>query len=110
MYSKEEGTPAAKLPEQIHGNTKKSRYNKIMKIQQKASKENLEKKIGQEYEVIIEDTSFDNKFLIGRTKQDVPEIDGMIYIKNNSSKNLINQFTKVKILEVKEYDLIGELI
>ena len=30
MYSKEEGTPAARLPEQIHGNTKKSRYNKIM--------------------------------------------------------------------------------
>ena len=33
MYSKEEGTPAARLPEQIHGNTKKARYNKIMKAQ-----------------------------------------------------------------------------
>ena len=30
MYSKEEGTPAAKLPNQIHGNTKKARYRKIM--------------------------------------------------------------------------------
>ena len=25
MYSKEDGTPAARLPEQIHGNTKKAR-------------------------------------------------------------------------------------
>ena len=41
QYSKEEGTPAAKLPNQIHGNTKKSRYNKIMLEQQKISKENF---------------------------------------------------------------------
>ena len=38
MYSKEEGTPAAKLPDQIHGNTKKARYNKIMEAQQEISK------------------------------------------------------------------------
>ena len=79
MYSKEEGTPAARLPDQIHGNTKKARYNKIMEVQQKISKENLEKKIGKVYEALIEDISFDGKYLIGRTKQDVPEEDGIIY-------------------------------
>lgn len=110
MYSKEEGTPAAKLPEQINGNTKKSRYNKIMKIQQKISNENLQRKIGQETEVLIEDISFDGKFLIGRTKQDAPDIDGIIYVKNNNSKNLVNKFVKAKITEVKDYDLVGELI
>ena len=46
MYSKEEGTPAARLPEQIHGNTKKSRYNKIMEIEKEASRQKLEEKIG----------------------------------------------------------------
>ena len=110
IYSKEEGTPAAKLPGQINGNTKKSRYNKIMKIQQKISKENLQTKIGQEYEVLIENISFDEKFLIGRTKVDVPEIDGIIYIKNDIETNFVNQFVKVKITSVKDYDLIGELI
>lgn len=44
MYSKEEGTPAAKLPNQIHGNTKKARYRKIMEQQSRISKENLEKR------------------------------------------------------------------
>ena len=110
MYSKEEGTPAAKLPEQIHGNTKKSRYNKIMEIQQKISNENLKNKIGQKFEVLIEDISFDGKYLIGRTKQDVPDIDGIIYVKNQDKKNLVNQFIKVHIIEVKDYDLIGEII
>ena len=45
MYSKEDGTPASKLPEQIHGNTKKSRYNQIMKIQQKISNEKLKEMV-----------------------------------------------------------------
>ena len=110
MYSKEEGTPAAKLPEQIHGNTKKARYNKIMEIQQKISNENLTNKIGQEFEVLIEDISFDGKYLIGRTKQDVPDIDGIIYVKNKEKVNLINKFIKVHIIDVKDYDLIGEII
>ena len=59
MYSKEEGTPAAKLPDQIHGNTKKARYNKIMEAQQEISKEILTNKIGKNYKVLVEDMSFD---------------------------------------------------
>ena len=109
IYSKEEGTPAARLPNQINGNTKKSRYNKIMKEQQQISKENLETKIGKEYDVLIEGKTFDEKYLVGRTKQDVPEIDGVIYIENKNNEDLQNQFVKVKILEVKNYDLIGEI-
>ena len=110
MYSKEDGTPAAKLLGQIHSNTKKSRYNKIMKIQQKISNENLQRKIGQEYEALIEDISFDGKYLIGRTKQDVPDIDGIIYIKNDQKEQLVDKFVKVQITDVRDYDLIGEII
>ncbi len=110
MYSKEEGTPAAKLPDQIHGNTKKSRYNKIMAIQQKVSNENLKNKIGQVVEVLIEDISFDGKYLIGRTSQDVPEEDGIIYVENNNFENKVNTFVNVKIIEVRDYDLIGKII
>ena len=110
IYSKEEGTPAAKLLGQIHSNTKKSRYNKIMQIQQKISNENLKRKIGKEFEVLVEEVSFDGKYLIGRTKQDVPDIDGIIYIKNAQDINLINAFVKVRITDFRDYDLIGELI
>ena len=111
MYSKEDGTPAEKMPNQIHGNTKKSRYNKIMRLQKGISKENLEKRIGKEYEVLIENKTFDNKYWIGRTKMDVPEMDGVVYIENKSNnKDLINQFLKCQITEVRDYDLIGILI
>ena len=112
MYSKEEGTPAARLPEQIHGNTKKSRYNKIMEAQSKISLENLEKKIGNTYTVLVEDVSFDGKYFVGRTMQDVPEIDGLVYIKNDRNHkidNILNSFVECRIERVSNYDLIGNI-
>ena len=54
-YSKEEGTAAAKMQEQVKANIKKSRYNEIMSIQQKVSNENLKNKIGKVYKALIED-------------------------------------------------------
>ena len=110
MYSKEDRTPAEKLPNQIHGNTKKARYNKIMSLQQEISKENLEKRVNKEYEVLIENKTFDNKYWVGRTKMDVPEMDGVVYLKNTASKDLINKFVKCKIKSVEKYDLVGEII
>ncbi len=112
MYSKEEGTPAAKLPDQIHGNTKKARYNKIMEAQQEISKQILENKIGKIYRVLVEDMSFDGKYFIGRTMQDVPEEDGLVYIKNNENLNeseILNNFIDCKIVDVSNYDLIGDI-
>ena len=109
QYSKEEGTPAAKLPDQIHGNTKKARYNKIMS-EQKISNDILKNKIGKKCEVLIEETSFDNKFYIGRTMQDVPEIDGLVYIKNDGQENILNTFVKCEVIDVKNYDLIAKIV
>ena len=111
MYSKEDGTPAEKLPNQIHGNTKKARYNQIMKIQQEISKNIQEKKIGSTYEVLIENMSFDGKYYIGRTMQDVPEMDGMVYIKNTvkqKPEEIVNHFIHCKVTEVSDYDMIAK--
>ena len=107
-YSKEDGTPAARIKEQIHPMTKKSRYNKIMKLQQEISKQNLEKRIGKEVEILIEGKAFDRKTYIGRSCMDVPEIDGVVYV--NTKKELhMGEFVKGKIVDVSSYDLICEL-
>ena len=111
MYSKEDGTPAEKLPNQIHGNTKKARYNQIMKAQQEISKELQNEKLGKTYEVLVEDMSFDGKYFIGRTMQDVPEMDGIVYIKNSKERKpeeILNQFINCKITDVSDYDLLAE--
>lgn len=108
-YSKEDGTPASRLKEQIHPMTKKSRLNKIMSLQQKISKQNLKNKIGKEVEVLVEDKSFDGKTYIGRSYMDVPEIDGVVYIESDE-KIQIGSFVKCTITDVKEYDLIAKKI
>lgn len=113
MYSKEEGTPASHLLEQIHGNTKKSRYNKIMKKQAKISLENLEKKIGIVYKVLIEYLSFDGKYFVGRTIQNVPDEDGLVYIKNDGkfkAEDVLNSFVDCEIVGVSDYDLMGKIV
>lgn len=108
-YSKEEGTGAYTMKMQVHPMTKKSRYNKIMKLQNEISKQNLAKYIGKTYKVLIEDAIPDEKggaIFVGRTYMDVPEIDGHIYLKGNAQ---INTFVNCKITKAYEYDLIGEI-
>ena len=108
-YSKEDGTPAEKLDNQIHPMTKKSRYNKIMSLQQQISDENLKKQIGNKLEVLIEDESFDGKYYIARSENEVPDIDGIIYVEK-SEDELLDKFVKVEIIGNKDYDIIGKLI
>ena len=108
-YSKEEGTPAARIKDQVHPMTKKSRYNKIMALQAEVSEENEKKYIGKELEVILEERSFDGKYYIARSYMDVPDIDGVIYVKCDD-ENLEGEFIKVRIIESNDYDLVAEKI
>ena len=108
-FSKEEGTPAEKLKDQIHPMTKKSRYNKIMSLQQKIASETQQEMVGKELEVLIETKTFDGKYYVGRSYREVPDIDGLIYIEM-VDKALEGKFVKCKITKASGYDLIGEII
>ena len=108
-YSKEDGTPAEKLPNQVPEKIKRARKDKIMKIQQKNSEEKLKEKIGKIYDVLIENKTFDNKFLVGRTQMDSPEIDGVVYINNDKSQNYIGNIVKCQITDVKQYDIFAKI-
>ena len=109
MYSKEDGTPASRIKEQIHYKTKLSRYNKIMKLESQISKIKLEEKIGNIYTALVDGFSNDGKFICARSYMDIPNEDGTIFIKNNENAKQ-GDFIKCKIIGVRNYDLIGELI
>lgn len=107
-YSKEEGTAAAKMPDQVHPMTKKARYKKVMELQQGISKQNLEKKIGTKVKVLIEQSGVKIKgktYSVGRTYMDVPDIDGVIFVEG---KQKVGDFINAEITAVKEYDLFGK--
>lgn len=107
-YSIEDGTIAAKMPDQLSKKIKEQRRKKIMLLQQGISKDLLKNKIGNVYDCLIENITTDGEYYIGRTYMDVLNEDGVVYIKNSKSV-MINDFVKVKITDSREYDLIGEI-
>lgn len=105
-YSREEGTKADLLDNQIADGVKKRRKDEIMEIQNDISSEILSKNLDTTLEVLIEEKIDENNY-VGRTYMDSPEIDGVTYI--NSNKTLeIGNFVNVKIIDTLDYDLVGE--
>ena len=82
-----------------------------MEEQKQISENIIKKNIGKTVEVLIETKTFDGKYYVGRTSKDVPDIDGLVYIKIEDEKeNLIDKFINCKIVDVREYDLIGKIV
>ena len=106
-YSQEEDTPAAKMDCQIDEEVKIQRQKKLMAIQREVVKAQNKLKIGNIYDTIIDGNS--GEYYIGRSYEMAPEIDGLIYIKKEKSLNL-GDIVKVKIHDVMEYDLMGEVL
>ena len=107
-YSREEGTKADLLDNQIPDEVKKRRKDEIMEIQSDISNEILSKNLDKTLEVLIEEKIDENNY-VGRTYMDAPEIDGVIYVESN--RNLeIGDFVKVKVIDTLDYDLVGEAI
>ncbi len=107
-YSKEEGTPAAIMSGQIAQELKEERKNKIMELQQKISLKKNQSLIAKEFEVIVE-KEIETNLYEARSFRDVPEIDGIIYIKTKKSHSA-GEFIKIKIRDAMEYDLLGDEI
>lgn len=107
-YSNEEGTPAYKLPNHVDDEIKSQRRERLMLVQQEISRELNEKKIGNIYEVLVEE-KIDEDTYLGRTMEDSQEIDNVVYIKSEK-EILIGSFVDVKIYDALEYDLMGEII
>lgn len=106
-YSPEEGTAAAKLPDQIDDETKAMRHQTLMSIARDVSEKACRKKIGTIQTVLTE--GFSDLFYVGRTKGDAPEIDGKVYFTSHEDippGTLVN----VRILHTEEYDIIGEYV
>lgn len=107
-YSREEGTPAYKLDNQVLQKIKKERKNIIMAEQQKISLRKNEEKIGSLLEVLVEG-KLPNGTFFGRTYQDSPEVDGFAFIE--TEKELaIGEYYMCKVIGAKEYDIIVEVI
>ena len=105
-FSPVEGAPATEMTDQVPEDVKEERFHRFMQLQQEISAERLKQKIGQTLDVIVDE--IDNEGIIGRTKADAPEVDGLVYIENLSGAPVkVGEFIKVTITHSDEYDLWG---
>jgi ribosomal protein S12 methylthiotransferase len=107
-YSKEDDTPAARLPDQVPDDVKEFRANTIMEIQREISNLCGGKRIGQEINVLIERYDGRSDVYVGRSEYDAPEIDGEVFVSN--AKLDIGEIAKVRITHSYEFDLTGEVV
>lgn len=108
-YSKEEGTPAARMKGQIRKNIKVKRQKTILELQNSISKEVNAKRIGKVYKAIVDGIADDGIFYYGRTYAEAPEIDGTVYFTSPEPLET-GCFVETRILNSEDYDLIGEVI
>jgi ribosomal protein S12 methylthiotransferase len=107
IYSREEGTPAGQWKGQVPDKIKTERFNAVMELQQRISREANARFLGKTLEVLIDEK--DDKGFVGRTAFDAPEVDGNVYVRSDKALKP-GDFIKVKITDTLEYDLTGEVI
>jgi len=108
-YSKEEGTPAAEMPDQVSERVKRERHRKLMKIQARVSFRRNRAMVGHIEHVIVEGYSEETELLLkGRTSRQAPDIDGQVYITSGNAN--IGDIVACKITDSSDYDLVAEML
>lgn len=108
-YSKEDGTAAARLPEQISARVKEKRVRALYEIQRGVSAEINRSVVGKTLSVLAEGFDSDMLSYVGRSDRQAPEIDGVIYF-TAAREVAVGERVAVKITDCGDYDLYGELI
>ena len=108
-YSREEGTPAAKMKNQVKEAVKQKRRDEILLLQQDIAIPLIENRVGKTYEVLVEGVAEDGIFYFGRSYGEAPEIDPVIYFTSPEPLN-IGSFVSVRILTRDDMDLVGEVV
>lgn len=108
-YSKEDGTPAAEMPDQVSERVKRERHRKLMKAQARVSFRRNRAMVGQIEQVIVEGYSEETELLLkGRTSRQAPDIDGQVYITSGHAD--IGDIVACKITDSSDYDLVAEMV
>ena len=107
-YSNEEGSAAYRYAQQIPEAIKQARFDRLMQAQQELAAEMNQRWLGRTVEVLIDERDpSDPGVFLGRTAADCPEVDGIVYVKSRAPL-LPGAFTRVRVTDTYEYDLVAE--
>jgi ribosomal protein S12 methylthiotransferase len=104
QFSFEQGTTSEILGDPIPGEVKQERHDRLMALQEKISLEINQGWVGREIDVLVEGQ--DNGIIVGRSRRDAPEIDGMVILEGSAP---VGEIVTGKITGALTYDLTGIL-
>lgn len=107
QYSPVEGAPANALEGAVPDEVKQERYDRFMAHQQAISTERLARKVGKEFDVLIDEVDDDGA--VGRSSADAPEIDGSVFV-DSAVPLKPGDMVRVRVTDSDEYDLWAEKI
>jgi len=107
-YSREPGTPAAEMPDQVPAETAERRYHELMVAQQRISLDRNQRWVGRDLEVLIEGEAAPGEW-IGRSFRDAPEIDGTVKVASSGQGLSSGRFVTVRVTAAEPYDLVAEI-
>ena len=109
-YSREEGTPAYDMPNQVPEEIMQERYHDLMSLQCKISEEINQSLEGKELDVLIEGRDEEQPNIsVGRSYREAPEVDGQVYVENDADSKP-GDIVRVRVLQGFTYDVVGERI
>lgn len=105
-YSREEGTKAAELPDDVPDKIKEERKTRIMELQSPVSEKRNRRKVGKKFQALVERFDAENSLLTGRLTTQAPEVDGELILDECDASP--GDIITVRITEAFEYDLVGK--
>lgn len=110
-YSREEGTAAFKMENQVPEEIKEARFKRLAAVQHEVAEKLNQKMIGQKLDVIVEGYHPESDLLlVGRYFGQCPEIDGQVIINDWAKVKAFGERYQVKITAVAGYDLVGSVV
>lgn len=107
-YSPEDGTPGGKMDGQVDEATKEQRFEAVMSVAQRLSRDKHQAMVGRTLDVVVEGYSEETDLLLqGRFWGQAPDIDGVVLI--NEGQAQIGDMVKVRVSESLDYDLVGSI-
>lgn len=106
-YSPVEGAAANALPGALPDDVRESRRARLMAFQEDISTQRLERKIGRELTVLVDD--IDEEGAIARSEGDAPDIDGLVIIPDGHDLE-IGEFARVRVTDCDIHDLYAERV
>jgi ribosomal protein S12 methylthiotransferase len=102
LYSREAGTPAAALPDDVPPDEKRRRRDRLMELQQEISEAKNREWIGRSLDVLIEGKQ--KELAVGRSFRDAPEVDGLVFVEGAAPPGAM---IRIRVTGALPYDLIG---